>query len=149
MLELLTEVREWFQDSPASQRKKLLEVSAIEQARSISRWPSKTSLPTWCPPPDFPVSRRKIDTTLLRVATECFRGCRSFHEANKEYHPTCTKCALGVKETVEHFLLHCPGRGLTRRKHLGRTPRSCTVEQLCRERPEQIVRFLDSEWFLK
>ena len=112
---------------------------SIEQARSISPWPSKTHLSKWCPPLDFPVSQRKIDSTLLQVATECFCSCRSFHETKKEYSPTCTKCALGVNETLEHFLLHCPGRGLPRRKHLARTPRFYTVEQLCRERPEQIV----------
>ncbi len=64
------------------------------------------------------------------------------------YNPVCTACPHGVKETVEHLILRCARRAASGRKYIGRVGDK-TVEELCREKPLEVVRFLNSEKLLE
>ena len=60
----------------------------------------------------------------------------------------CNLCRAGVKETMEHIILRCAGRRLSKRKYLGRVSRE-TPYQLCKMKHNQVLQFLNNEGLLE
>ncbi len=53
-----------------------------------------------------------------------------------------------LNETIEHLILRSPGRAVSRRKFIGRIGNK-SVEELCREKRIEVLRFLNNEELLE
>lgn len=122
----------------------------LEAARSIiktSAKPGPVCIPTL--PEELPIPHRRAEVILHQLIVGCSPMVAAFrHGCNTSYDPVCKACNSGPKETTEHLILRCGGRSVSRREFIGRVGNK-TVEELCRERPLAILRFLNNEELLQ
>ncbi len=101
-------------------------------------------------PDELTISTRRAEAILHQLTANCsplvadfHYGCTGNGNDLMPYNPVCTACQYGVKETVEHVILRCSGRAISRHKYIERI-RAKTVEELCREKPLEVLRFLNN-----
>ncbi len=119
---------------------------AFESAQSIIRATVRNSIvrvPSL--PGELTISNRRAEAALHPLMTNCSPIVADDYIPN---NPICTACPHVVKESVEHMMLRCVGRAASRCKHIGRIGGN-TVEELCREKPLQVLRFLNDEKLLE
>ncbi len=126
----------------------------MESARSIIKPTVQTNVirvPSL--PDELNISNRRAEAVLHQIMANCSPFVADFHHQScgdevLPYNPVCSSCLHGVKETVEHLLLRSAGSAVARRKHIGRIGDKA-VEELCREKPLEVLRFLKNEKLLE
>ncbi len=104
-------------------------------------------------PDELNLSKRRAEAVLQQLIKHCSPLFADFHHGRnggdvRPYDPVCSACPHGLHETIEHMILRCPGRAVSRRKVIGRIGNK-SVEELCREKPIEVLRFLDNEELLE
>ena len=97
-------------------------------------------------PRELGCSRRHAELRLHQLMCDSFPNAGAFY-GSQPRDPICNKCSHLAQDTVDHIMMRCPGKQVSRRKYLGGSFER-SVYDLCKTKPIQVLEHLNSEGLL-